>query len=105
MELTPGSLHSAHRPQLQPHVLDLFSSEAFPLHYFHGKAPDLVLAPEEYIPERYLDLRMGPNGVQEVLVKWQGYTTDPTWEPLSAFFSPELKEFCDSRRLKIRMTK
>ena len=52
--------------------------------------------------EQILDSRT-KNGKQEVLVKWLGYDTAPTWEPLSAFFSPELHDFCAERGLDIHM--
>ena len=102
VELTPGSLQPAHRSQLHPHVADRFAAEAYSLQYFHGKAPDIVLAPDEYLLEQILDSRI-KNGKQEVLVKWVGYETEPTWEPLSSFFSPELHAFCAERGLDIRM--
>lgn len=103
VELTPGQRQEAHRSQLHPHVLDLYSSKPFPMHYFHGKAPEINLAPDEYIPEKFLDFRKKGDGSQEVLVKWLGFTTDPTWEPVSAFFSPEFRDFCKKRRLDLRL--
>ena len=103
IELTPGSLQPAHRSQLQPHVEDTFATKPFPVHYFHGKAPEVVCAPDEYIPERFLDVRVRRDGTQEVLTKWLGFTTEPTWEPLSAFFSSELQEFCTGRGLQLQM--
>ena len=103
VELTPGSLQPAHRSQLQPHVEDSFAVETFPMHYYHGKPPELVLAPDEFIPEKFLDVRKRTDGTQEILTKWVGYTTPPTWEPMSAFFSPEMREFCEGNGLQIRL--
>ena len=69
VELKSGGRQTAHRSQLRPHVMDLYTTDPYPLYYFTGKAPEVEVGPGEYIPGSVVGMRTYKAGQPEVLVQ------------------------------------
>ena len=83
---------------------DIYSLEPFPLHYFHGKAPPIVLEEGEFELERIIKHKTDASGNTHFLVKWEGYPLDTDkWEPLLNFFNSTAREYLQDRKMHCKV--
>ena len=66
---------------------------------------DLAAGPSDWIVEKIMGHRRGPNGDPVFEVLWEG-ATDTTWEPLANFFhryNPMVIEYCRNQDIEVPM--
>jgi hypothetical protein len=94
IEVKTGIFQNVHITQLKIHLEDRFVGKPLPLNFYQGEAEDLEATPGEYVVEKFLSHRKGPNGQWQFLVKWKGWDeSDNTWEPIGHFFHRYAREF------------
>jgi len=97
VQVKKGGTTEAHRSQLRRHIPDTLVSEPTPLYYYSGRAPELSVAPDQWLVDKVMEHRTRPDGTEEFLVKWEGVgDEDSTWEPLLNLLTPNepLMTYC-----------
>lgn len=109
IEIKPGVHIKAHQSFLKPFWEDTVYGDPIPLFYHQRTVVDPEAQPDEWVVEKILRHRIGPDGNLEFYTHWRGYSEeDSSWEPVRHFihrYATDLVKYCREHNLRVDLTR